>query len=91
MKAAIIVNLSKEKAISCAEKIVALMRRQGASIAMPIECKGHFRSSSITYYFSLMQLLAHCDAAITVGGEAVCNDLLGAEGAKQMGVTEPAE
>ena len=69
MKAAIIVNLSKEKAISCAEKIVALMRRQGASIAMPIECKGHFRSSSITYYFSLMQLLAHCDAAITVGGD----------------------
>ena len=51
MKAAIIVNLSKEKAISCAERIVALMREHGASVAMPIECKGHFRSSSITYYF----------------------------------------
>ena len=61
MKAAIIVNLSKEKAISCAERIVALMREHGASVAMPIECKGHFRSSSITYYFS--------DAAITVGGD----------------------
>ena len=69
MKAAIIVNLSKEKAISCAERIVALMREHGASVAMPIECKGHFRSSSITYYFSLRQLLAHSDAAITVGGD----------------------
>ncbi len=48
MKAAIIVNLSKEKAISCAERIVALMREHGASVAMPIECKGHVRSSSIT-------------------------------------------
>ena len=45
------------------------MREHGASVAMPIECKGHFRSSSITYYFSLRQLLAHSDAAITVGGD----------------------
>ena len=67
MKAAIIVNLSKEKAISCAGQIVTLLREHGASVAMPIECKGHFRSSSITYYYSLRQLLAHSDAAITVG------------------------
>ena len=55
MKAAIIVNLSKEKAISCAGQIVTLLREHGASVAMPIECKGHFRSSSITYYYSLRQ------------------------------------
>ena len=69
MKAAIIVNLSKEKAISCAEQIIAVMRGHGASVAMPIECKGHFRSQGITYYYSLRQLLAHSDAAITVGGD----------------------
>ena len=69
MKAAIIVNLSKEKAISCAGQIVTLLREHGASVAMPIECKGYFRSSSITYYYSLRQLLAHSDAAITVGGD----------------------
>lgn len=69
MKAAIIVNLSKDKAISCAERIIELLRSQGVSIVMPIGCKGQFRQSCITYYFNMKQLLAHSDLAITVGGD----------------------
>jgi len=69
MKAAIIVNLSKEAAISCAEKIAVLLYGQGVSVAMPIENKAFFYMNCVTYYYSLEQLLMHTDAAITVGGD----------------------
>ena len=69
MKAAIIVNLSKEAAISCAEKIAVLLYGQGVSVAMPIENKAFFHMNCVTYYYSLEQLLMHTDAAITVGGD----------------------
>ena len=69
MKAAIIVNLSKEKAVACAKEIAALLHENGASIAMPAACREHIHYSYITYYFTHMQLFSHCDIAVTVGGD----------------------
>lgn len=69
MKAAIIVNLTKEKAVSCAERIALLLREKGAGVCMPIDCKEHLSSSFIKFYYNLEQLFEHCDVAITVGGD----------------------
>ena len=69
MKAAIIVNLSKEKAVSCAAQIASLLHDNGASVAMPADCREKLFFSYITYYFTHQQLFSHCDIAITVGGD----------------------
>ncbi|MBR1483809.1 MAG: NAD(+)/NADH kinase [Ruminococcus sp.] len=74
MKAAIIVNLSKEKAISCANQIIALLRENGASVAMPIEYKSIFHDDCITYYYQSGKLFAHSDVAVTVGGDGTIID-----------------
>ena len=69
MKAAIIVNLSKKKAVTCAAQIAALLHENGASVAMPADCREKLFFSYVTYYFTHQQLFSHCDIAITVGGD----------------------
>lgn len=69
MKIALIVNLSKVKAISCAEQITLLFNRNGAEVLMPAECKPYFISGKITFAQTTEELFSLCDMAITVGGD----------------------
>ena len=69
MKAAIIVNLSKEAAIRCAREIVSLLHQQQAQVCMPIDAKVYFSGDGVRFFYNMHQLFAHCDAAITVGGD----------------------
>lgn len=69
MKIAIIVNLTKEKAISCAEKIALLFHEKGAGVCMPIDCREYFSQNFIKFYYNINQLFEHGDIAVTVGGD----------------------
>lgn len=69
MKTAIVVNLSKEKAVDCARKIAILMLSNNAEVAMLSECSSYFKGIQIEYHDSIEQLFISCDIAITVGGD----------------------
>ena len=69
MKAAIIVNLSKEAAIRCSREIISLLHEQQAQVCMPIDAKVYFSGDGVRFFYNMHQLFAHCDAAITVGGD----------------------
>ncbi len=69
MKAAVIVNISKQKAIECAEKITALMSKKGVETLMLSECSSFFDRADITYFDDHKALFAACDFAVTVGGD----------------------
>ena len=69
MKAAIIVNLSKEAAIRCAREIISLLHEQQAQVCMPIDAKVYFSGDGVRFFYNMHQLFTHCDAAITVGGD----------------------
>lgn len=69
MKAAVIVNISKQKAIECAEKITALMSKKGVETLMLSECSSFFDRADITYIDDHKALFAACDFAVTVGGD----------------------
>lgn len=69
MKTAIIVNLTKEKAISCTRDIIALLKQNGAGICMPVDCKNYYKNYGITFYHKPEAMFEECDAAITVGGD----------------------
>ena len=69
MKAAIIVNLSKEAAIRCAREIIRLLHEQQAQVCMPIDAKVYFSGDGVRFFYNMHQLFSHCDAAITVGGD----------------------
>lgn len=69
MNTAIIVNLTKEKAISCARQIVAILQEAGAKIYMPPECTNYFKNCGITFSNSVQDLFAQADMAVTVGGD----------------------
>ncbi len=69
MKTAIIVNLSKQKAISCAKKVAILLLDKNAEICMPAEYKQYFKGIHINYFDTMEQLFDFCDMAVTVGGD----------------------
>lgn len=69
MKTAIIVNLTKEKAISCTRDIIALLKQNGAEICMPVDCKNYYKNYGITFYHKMEAMFEESDAAITVGGD----------------------
>ena len=50
MKIAIIVNLSKEKAITCADSICELLAEKGARLFALSECKEYLSYGSISYF-----------------------------------------
>lgn len=69
MKVAIVVNLIKSEAISCAEKIYQLLHSNNAEVYMLSECKVFYNDCQITYTDTIQELFEICDTAITVGGD----------------------
>ena len=69
MKIAIIVNLTKPKAIVCAAQICTLMQEGGAEVLMPPDCAEYFPNSGAGFAVSVEQLFENADMAITVGGD----------------------
>ena len=66
MKTAIIVNLTKPKAIVCAARICILMKSAGAEILMPPDCAEFFPDKGVHFTDTVEQLFETADAAITV-------------------------
>lgn len=66
---AIIVNLTKEKAISCGKSIINLLQEDGVTILMHSCSQQFFTDFSVTYYESTNAMFEHCDAAVTIGGD----------------------
>ena len=69
MKFALVVNLSKERAIKYAKKISLFLLDKNAEIAMIEECSQYFKGIHIHYSKNITELFEYCDMAITVGGE----------------------
>ena len=69
MKVAIVVNLIKSEAISCAKKIYQLMLKNNAEVYMLSECVPFYKDCQITFTETIQELFENCDTAITVGGD----------------------
>ena len=69
MKIAVVVNLSKEKAISCAKEIAILFLGENAEVVMLSECKPFYKGINISYVDTIDELFGCCDAAVTAGGD----------------------
>ena len=69
MKFALVVNLSKERAIKYAKKISLFLLDKNAEIAMIEECSQYFKGIHIHYSKNITELFEYCDMAITVGGD----------------------
>ena len=69
MKFALVVNLSKERAIKYAKKISLFLLDKNAEIAMIEECSQYFKGIHIHYSENITELFEYCDMAITVGGD----------------------
>ena len=69
MKIAVVVNLSKEKAISCAKEIAILFLGENADVVMLSECKPFYKGINISYVYTIDELFGCCDAAVTAGGD----------------------
>lgn len=69
MKIAIIVNLTKEKAIACARQIICLLQAAGASVLLPPDCREALGDCCAAFADSIEQLFETADAAVTVGGD----------------------
>ena len=69
MKIAIIVNLTKEKAIACARQIICLLQAAGAHVLLPPDCREALGDCCAAFADSVEQLFETADAAVTVGGD----------------------
>ena len=69
MKTAIVVNLSKTQAVTCAREIAILMLSKNAEVSMLSECKPFFKGIQISYFDTIEELIDNGDIAITVGGD----------------------
>ncbi|MGN0501573.1 MAG: NAD(+)/NADH kinase [Ruminococcus sp.] len=69
MKTAVVVNLSKEEAISCAGEISLLMLSKNAEVYMLSECVPFYKGVKISFTDTIEELFKVCDIAITVGGD----------------------
>lgn len=69
MKIAIVVNLSKSKAITCSREITILMLSNNAGVCMLSECRPYFKGIQIEYSDTIETLIQNCDIAVTVGGD----------------------
>ncbi len=69
MKTAVVVNLSKEEAISCAGEISLLMLSNNAEVYMLSECAPFYKGVKISFTDTIEELFKDCDIAITVGGD----------------------
>ena len=69
MKIAVVVNLSKTEAISCAEEVSLLLLSNNAEVYMLEECVQHYKGIKISYTKTIEELFEICDFAITIGGD----------------------
>lgn len=69
MKIAIIVNLSKEKAVACARQIIGVLQSAGAQVLLPPDCRDSLSGGGAVFADSAEQLFETADAAVTVGGD----------------------
>lgn len=69
MKTAVVINLSKQKAITCAREIAIIMLANNAEVLMLSEYRELFKGIQITYIDTLDELFVSADIAITVGGD----------------------
>ncbi|MCH5297420.1 MAG: NAD(+)/NADH kinase [Ruminococcus sp.] len=69
MKTAVVLNLSKQKAITCAREIAILMLANNAEVLMLSEYRELFKGIQITYIDDIEKLFENADIAITVGGD----------------------
>lgn len=69
MKTAVVLNLSKQKAITCAREIAILMLANNAEVLMLSEYKELFKGIQITYIDNIEEMFESADIAITVGGD----------------------
>lgn len=69
MKTAVVVNLSKEEAISCAGEISLLMLSNNSDVFMLSECAPFYKGVKASYTDTIEELFRICDIAITVGGD----------------------
>ncbi len=69
MKIAIIVNLSKPKAVACAESICNLLYENGAQLCALKDCADYLEFEQIEYFDNIDALFGCCDIAVTVGGD----------------------
>ncbi|MEE1061175.1 MAG: NAD(+)/NADH kinase [Ruminococcus sp.] len=69
MRIAVIVNLSKESAISCAKEIAILLLGENCDVLMHSECSQYYKGIHITYTDTIEQLFESCDIAVTTGGD----------------------
>lgn len=69
MKTAVVVNLSKSEAISCAEEVSLLLLSNNAEVYMLEECMSHYKGIKISFAKTIEELFEICDIAITIGGD----------------------
>jgi NAD+ kinase len=69
LKIAVIVNLSKEKAIVCAKEASIILLGNNAEVFMLTECASFFKGIQIEYSDTIEELFDICDIAVTVGGD----------------------
>ena len=69
MKIAIIVNLSKPKAVACADSICNLLYDNGARLCALKECADYLEFEQIEFFDNIDALFGCCDIAVTVGGD----------------------
>lgn len=69
MKTAVVVNLSKEEAISCAGEISLIMLSNNAEVFMLSDCAPFYKGVKVSYTETIEELFKICDIAITVGGD----------------------
>ncbi len=69
MKTAVVVNLSKDEAISCAGEISLLMLSNNSDVFMLSECAPFYKGVKVSYTDTIEELFRICDIAITVGGD----------------------
>lgn len=69
MNIALIVNFDKPNSADTAEKIIAILCKEGISVYMLSENKVKFSHRDVTYLQSYEELFSVADAAVTVGGD----------------------
>ncbi|MBR3971827.1 MAG: NAD(+)/NADH kinase [Ruminococcus sp.] len=69
MKIAVIPNVEKPSAISCAEDIAKLFLTKGAEVLMPETLKNNITDTSILFFPTYDEIFENADCAVTVGGD----------------------
>ncbi len=69
MKIAIIVNLSKPKAVNCADSICNLLYENGARLCALKDCENYLEFKQMEFFDNIDTLFGFCDIAVTVGGD----------------------